>query len=68
MTKWKFKDYLTHYHERAGIQSESFILTVNQAEMQSANETLELFKEQEKPTDDEIREFRIFMRNNKNKC
>ena len=67
MTKWTLEDYLDHYHERAGIQSESGIFTENQAEMQSANETLALFKEQENPTDEEIREFRIYMTKNKYK-
>jgi len=66
MNKWKFKDYLDFYEERAAIQSEACIYTVNQAEMQAANATLALFKDQEKPTDKEIREFRIFMRKNKN--
>ena len=67
MTKWTLDDYLAHYHERAGIQSESGIFTENQAEMQSANETLALFKEQENPTDEQIREFRIYMTKNKYK-
>lgn len=68
MTNWNLEDYRDFYNERAGIQSECAIFTVNQAEMQAYNATLELFKEQEKPDQEKIREFHIYMRKNKNKC
>ena len=65
MTNWQLEDYRDYYNERAGIQSESGIFTVNQAEMQAYNSTLELFKQQEKPTDQQIKEFHSYMRKNK---
>ena len=65
MTNWKLEDYRDYYNERSGIQSESFQLTENQAEMQAYNNTLELFKQQEKPTNQEIKEFHSYMRKNK---
>jgi hypothetical protein len=67
MIKWNLEDYRDYYNERAGIQSESIGSTINQAEMQAYNATLELFKEQEKPTQSQIREFHIYLRKNKNK-
>lgn len=68
MTNWSLEDYRDYYNERAGIQSESFELTINQAEMQAYSDTLKLFKEQEKPTMAYIRDFHYHMRINKKKC
>ena len=68
MSNWTLEDYKDFYNERAGIQSEAWDCFGNMAEMQAMNATFNLFKEQERPTDDKIREFHIFMRNNKKKC
>ena len=65
---WTLEDYRDFYNERAGIESEIFATTENRAEMSAYNATLNLFKEQEVPTDNEIREFHIFMKKNKRKC
>lgn len=67
MTNWSLEDYRDFYNERAGIQSESIGSTINQAEMKAYSATLALFKEQEKPTQNQIKEFHFYMRKNKNK-
>jgi hypothetical protein len=68
MTNWSLEDYRDYYNERAGIYLEAGIFKLeNHAEMEAYNDTLKLFKEQEKPTMAYIRHFHYHMRINKKK-
>lgn len=66
MNNWTLEDYKDYYHERAGIQSESFGNFGNLAEMQASNATLDLFKKQEKPDEARLKEYHQFMKNKNN--